>query len=265
VIELTADQIDRLSLAPAAVTDAAAIVEHVRTHAAAILPGIGPTEEDARAATRSIFADRILALPEAAAVYEGGEGDAKPFGPEVPLPLHTDGFAYGAQAPDHFLLSCVRDGDTGGESVMIDAYALLDVLRVADPELHDFVTTVDVDQTEPGMRPFVAPLVLALPTGRVAVRTPAFCAVAPDSADPDRDQQMIDRWFAALEAVRSQAHRFRMSPGDLICIDNYRVLHSRDAYTGPRKLWRVWVWTDLGNGVPSGILHSDARYASLPT
>ena len=230
---------------------------------AAIVSGVGPSEEDARSVTRTIFGSMVLALPEAAAVFEGGEKDTHPYGSDQPLPLHSDGFAYGLLAPDYFLLSCVRDGDTGGESVLVDGYAMLNALSELDPELHHFALNVAIDQTEPGMHPCIAPLVSTSSAGRMAIRTPIYCEPSPESTNPDGERALIARWFETLERFRQSATRFRMNVGDLICIDNYRFLHSRNAYTGPRKLWRVWVWTTSGNGVPEGLLHSDARYAGI--
>jgi gamma-butyrobetaine dioxygenase len=155
------------------------------------------------------------------------------------------------------LLSCVRDGDSGGDSVAVDAYAMLAEIAESDPELYLFATTIAVDQSEPGMFEFIAPLVIGTDAGRLAVRTPVFCEPDPNSTDTSFDRAMIQRWFVTLDGFRRSASRFRMQPGDLLCVDNYRILHSRDPYTGPRKLWRVWVWTTAGNGVP------DTRNISL--
>jgi hypothetical protein len=47
-----------------------------------------------------------------------------------------------------------------------------------------------------------------------------------------------------------------------VCVDNYRVSHSRDAYTDlDRLFWRVWAWSDEALAVPDGRLASDTRYA----
>ena len=251
------------SIVPERSADPAVVAELVARYGGAILTGWGPSSDDAQAAAHAVFGASVLAVPEPARVYEGGEGDRKPFGSHEPLPLHTDGFAYGSQACDHFLLSCVIDGDTGGESVLVDGYQMVDQLATVDPELHRFVTEVDIDQTEPDMRPFVAPLVHHRQTGRRVVRRPGFILPAPGSTDPEGDRVLMSRWAAATEAQRVVARRFRLAPGEIACIDNDRVLHSRDAFTGERLMWRVWVWTTAGNGTPTGVLHSDARYATV--
>jgi gamma-butyrobetaine dioxygenase len=251
------------SVVPARTDDPATARALVRSDGAAILTGWGTTADEARAAALAVFGADVLAVPEPARVYEGGEGDRRPFGSHEPLPLHTDGFAYGGLACDHFLLTCVIDGETGGESVLVDGYALVDALATEEPELHEFVTGVDIDQTEPDMRPFVAPLVHQRTNGRRVVRRPGFVLPAPTSTDPEHDRAMMRRWSEVTEQQRHVARRFRLAPGEVACVDNDRMLHSRDAFTGERLLYRVWIWTVEGDGTPDGMLHSDARYATV--
>ena len=63
-------------------------------------------------------------------------------------------------------------------------------------------------------------------------------------------------------ASRAVTARFRVGPGEAVCVDNFRVSHSRDAYTDlDRLFWRVWAWTDEALAVPEGRLASDTRYA----
>ncbi|MCU1392391.1 MAG: hypothetical protein JWM34_819 [Ilumatobacteraceae bacterium] len=250
------------SIVPQQSDDPTEVAALVARDGAAILTGWGTSGDDAQAAAHAIFGSSVLAVPEPARVHEGGEGDRKPFGPDVALPLHTDGFAYGAHACDHFLLSCAIDGDTGGESVLVDGYRMIDELAGTDPELHHFVTEVAIDQTEPDMRPFVASLVHQRGSGRRVVRRPGFILPAPDSTDPEHDRAMMRRWSEVTEAHRVSATRFRLAPGEVVCVDNDRTLHSRDPFTGERLMWRVWIWTKASDGTPSGMLHSDARYAT---
>lgn len=249
------------SIVPIRSSDPHEVRVAVRRDGAAVLTGWGTTADDARAAALAVFGDDVLAVPDPARVFEGGEGDERPFGPSEPLPLHTDGFAYGALACDHLLLVCVVDGATGGESVLVDGARLVDALADVDPELHSFATAVPVDQGEPGMHPFVCPLVSQRTNGRLVVRRPGWITADPASVDPEGDAALLQRWADVTEAQRVAAQRFRLAPGDVVVVDNDRVLHSRDAYTGDRLLWRVWIWTTDADGLPPGVLHSDSRYA----
>lgn len=252
------------SIIPERSADPAEVRALVRRDGAAILTGVGPSAEDARAAVAAVFGASVLALPEAASVREGGEKDPKPYGTHDPLPLHTDGFAYGDLAPDHFALACVRPGDAGGESVLVDSYKLLDAV---DESLRAFLTTTLVDHSEPGMAaaPTLSPLALRTASGRLAVRKVPFVRPAAGDPYPATTQAALDRWRRAVAQQDETVRRFTLQAGELAVIDNYRVMHGREPFEGERMMWRVWVWTDEGNGVPEGALHSDTRYAATGT
>jgi gamma-butyrobetaine dioxygenase len=46
---------------------------------------------------------------------------------------------------DFLLMLCSGPAPEGGDSVLVDGYALLDALRTGLPELHAFLTGTDVD------------------------------------------------------------------------------------------------------------------------
>ncbi len=58
------------------------------------------------------------------------------------------------------------------------------------------------------------------------------------------------------------AARVKLGKGEAVVVDNYRVLHSREAFggNGERRLWRVWTWTTNSDGRPNG----DAAPVSTP-
>lgn len=63
----------------------------------------------------------------------------------------------------------------------------------------------------------------------------------------------VDQAIAAEEAV---ATRFTLKTGEALIVDNFRMLHSREAFPGSenkRRMWRVWSWTDAAFGLPPQI------------
>ena len=72
--------------------------------------------------------------------------------------------------------------------------------------------------------------------------------------------------MCVLACVRRQeaeaAARIKLGKGEAVVVDNYRVLHSREAFggDGERRLWRVWTWTTNSDGRPDG----DAAPVSTP-
>ena len=249
----------------------AASIEHAHSllaaHGAVIVQGIGPEAEDARALARALFTDQVVALPPAARVFDGGEQDNKAPGVDhtTRLAAHTDGFGYGDLYPDYLLLDCVRASGAGGESFLIDGYAVLDALA-SDTELSwvvDALAAVAVDQTEEGMQPSISPIVQHTAAGRKMVRKTLDQRAAPHSTDPDRDNMMVKIWCDAAEQAVATAPKFKLEPGQAVVVDNYRMLHGRLAYTDlDRLMWRVWIWTQRSkSGAPDMQLHSDTRYA----
>lgn len=109
----------------------------------------------------------------------------------------------------------------------------------------------------------LSPIVMDNGRGRTMVRKTLEQKPAPDSTDPQRDARMISIWNDTIDAAVEEAPRFKLHPGQTLVVDNYRLLHGRDAYQDlQRMLWRVWVWTDSALGVPDLPLASDTRHAS---
>ncbi len=233
---------------------------------AVIFEGCGADAAAARALADAVFADELLAVPAAARVFDGGERDNK--GPGIdhttPLPAHTDGFGYGDFYPDYFLLTCVQSCAAGGESFLVDGYAILRSLA-ANPATAWAVDELDkiaVDHTETGMQPAVGPILQFTPKGRRMVRKTMQQTVLAQAAA--RAQQMVDIWRDTVEAAAADAPRFKLQPGQAVVVDNYRMLHGRDAYRDLQRLmWRVWIWTTASKaGAPPLPLHSDTRFAA---
>ncbi len=246
---------------------------HARTlierDGAVILSRAGLTEADARAVGFSVFNRSLLAVPSGVKVSDAGDKQRRPAGQthRTRSPCHTSGYSYGEHYPDFVVLLCQWQSPVGGESILVDGLALLDQMS-SDPlgsGLLERLRTTPVDQTDPGMRPLVRPIVAATDRGRLALVTANAQHVRPhgDSARPDADQEMIDQWRSIIDKAADQIPKVKVNNGEALIIDNYRVLHGREPYEDTRRLmWRVWLWTDdAAHGTPVGPLHSDSRHA----
>ena len=250
---------------PPRTDDPASVLALLDRVGAVVLMGAGTDESAAAGIARRTLGDRLVAAARPIAVTDGGGRDRRltEDAARRMLPLHTDGFAYGASAPDVFFLVCTTPSAGDGMSFLVDQLALLDALAACDapgPGLVDFVRHHVVDQTEPGAHPALGPIALPLPNGRAAVRRSIAVRPADDDPDPARTARLLTLWQGLLDAVAALVPRFRLEAGDAIAIDNTRVAHGRDAYTADdRLLWRCWAWTDRAGGVPDGELWSDTR------
>ncbi len=223
------------------------------------------------------------------------------------LQPHSDGYMWGDCFPDLVILICEEpaDGD-GGANYLIDGYAILNRLT---EETRKLLSNELVDQTERGENSFtigaesIAPVFRYLePKGwRKAVDQPYLCwrrMVTKDAAEakttarklgmpmpytslwtpmkdtPDSKSEAIKAALLqvnqAIEAEEDVTPRFALKKGEALIVDNFRMLHAREAFHGSenkRRMWRVWSWTNAafalppeikssGEGVPSSILRS---------
>jgi gamma-butyrobetaine dioxygenase len=204
-------------------------------------------------------------LVDAAATALGGRlrelfGIRPQGGPDAPvLGLHNDGATvvvdvHGRSVrlrdpdEDWLFMLCGRAADTGGDSVLVDGYALVEALRTApEPELrevHDFLVGADVDffgTLQPVPRgvpatPLVRRLVEYTRAGRRVVRASDYAAPVPREPRGAEHTALLERYADVLATAMEVAPRFRLDAGELFVLDNYRFLHGRDGYTGERTL-----------------------------
>ena len=155
------------------------------------------------------------------------------------LAPHTDG-TYMHHAPGLQMFCCTERDGTGGESVIVDGFALAETLRADYPQDFQVLTTVSVPghYIEPGVE---------LRTSRPAIQLDANGHVVQISmnnydrspmylpADEMRDFYRAYGRLHELANDRSRWHSIRLEAGDVLINDNWRVLHGREAYAGGRR------------------------------
>lgn len=163
-------------------------------------------------------------------------------GADEDLWLHNDGYAVGDQAPDQLFLLCQQPAQQGGANVLIDTAVLLEEIAAQDSELHHFLLTEPIDQSEPAFDVVHAPVVRTLPSGRVQVRRNPY--QAPLLGSPEWHAEMLQRWESRCVEAAASAPGATLRAGELACFDNYRVLHGRRPYVGDeRTAHSIWAWT----------------------
>jgi gamma-butyrobetaine dioxygenase len=240
--------------------------------------GIVPARAQAGAARAVLERDGAVIIPDsgddpeelvvAAARLLGGRlrevfGIRAQHGVDAPrLGIHSDGAnvvvdVHGQRVrlrdpdEDYLLMLCTQPARDGGDSVLLDGYALVEALRTARPELHAFLTGCDVDYfgswVDPARgvphTPLVRRMVEHTRGGRRAVRASDYAAPVPREPRWDEHLAFLEEYADVLATAQDCAAAFRMDAGDLLVLDNYRYLHGRDAYRGERKLHVLTVRT----------------------
>lgn len=210
---------------------------------AAILTGWPVEQESAVRAAAEVLGTRLRWLE---AVCERTTDSGEELG------LHTDGANVVVDVHDrhvrvrdpdvdYVLVLCDTPAEAGGESMVADGYRLAERLRAAEPELHGFLTTVDVDftsavgRTDVRATPRVARMVEWTRGGRMVVRAAAHAQPQPREPRWDEHEQLIGAYAQVLATLTEHAPRDRLAPGEILMLDNYRCPHGVSAHEGNRR------------------------------
>lgn len=153
---------------------------------------------------------------------------------------HTDG-TYSHDAPGCQLLHCLEFRGAGGESTMVDGFAVARRLEAEAPESFEVLSSVTVPGQYLGDG---AHLMSARPvfrhdhTGRLVQVSFNNYDRAPfllDEADMVAFYDAV-RAFDEIANEPSMQWRHVLAPGEAMLFDNWRVLHGRAAYEGVRRM-----------------------------
>ena len=158
------------------------------------------------------------------------------------LPLHTDLAGY-AWPPSGQFLHMLCNEATGGDSIVVDGFSVLDDLRQDLPDAFAVLAEVEVahrlhspDRETYGSAPLIR---LGLDGAVVGVR------FSNQTLEPlPLDEPRISEWYDAYSELTTRLHddryavRFRLDAGDAYLVHSHRVLHARTAFdaAGARHL-----------------------------
>lgn len=76
--------------------------------------------------------------------------------------------------------------------------------------------------------------------------------LGPDELD---HLPFVEAWGRSVAEARNTGPRFRLQAGEMVCIDNYRMLHGREAFVDEsRMVVSIWGWTHEAVAIPDAIL-----------
>jgi gamma-butyrobetaine dioxygenase len=150
-------------------------------------------------------------------------------------------------------LHCLVFEATGGDTILVDGFACAAELARTDPASYDLLVTTplpwryrDGAGTDVSYR---GPMIRLDPSGSVREVRYSNALLAPLDVPPDRTLDTYRAVRAFVGIVRSGRFeiRARLQPGDVVCFDNYRILHGRtefDPNSGHRHLQGCYIDRD---------------------
>ena len=165
----------------------------------------------------------------------------------LPLLLHTDDSSFDP-APTHLLLHCLIADTEGGETVLADGFKLATDLREQEPEKFKLLSQNLLSfkyKDEDKDFAIESPVISLNERGEVKAMRYSNHITQPFNMAFDKMEAYYEayRTFAEMRSASTYQIKFRLKPGDFYIVDNYRVLHGRDAFskTGNRILQGCYV------------------------
>lgn len=180
------------------------------------------------------------------------------------LQAHTDN-PYRDPVPTLQLLACLENSAEGGDSLVVDGFRAATVLREESPEHFDLLSGHCARfeyAGSAGVRLHARrPMIELNPDGElIAVRFNNRSAAPFVDIPYDRMAAYYAayRHFAAIIERDELAVGFRLDPGTLFIVDNTRVLHGRNAFSGSGSRWLQGCYADR-DGLLSTLAALEAR------
>jgi gamma-butyrobetaine dioxygenase len=149
---------------------------------------------------------------------------------------HTDN-PYREPPPTLQILHCISSSATGGESTLVDGFAVAEALRADAPKRFDLLTRHPVRF---GFRDAVTELESEAPVIELDLRDGVRAIrYSPRAVRPfELPEVVVEPYYDAYRAFGRMLGSsefqigFKLDPGDLFIVDNRRVLHGRAGYSG---------------------------------
>lgn len=150
------------------------------------------------------------------------------------LTAHTDN-PYRRNVPGIQFLHCLENSASGGESIVVDGYALSEALKQENPDLHHVASTLPISfryESADVVDRYDAPMLTLRRDGTLAQIRLSTRLDFP----PAVDAETLDLFYRARRRLSQLATdaayelTFRLRPGDCLMMDNHRTLHGRAAF-----------------------------------
>lgn len=169
---------------------------------------------------------------------------------DAAIGLHSDQ-PFLERPPRYQLLQCVRAADEGGENEIADARAAAEHLAAIDADAYETLIRTPIvfhRRQRAFERTHTAPIIESTPEGfRVRL---SYFTTAPLRLPFERVEGYYRAYGRFARLVRARSVRVALGPGDFLLYDNWRMLHARTAFRGPR--WARGVYFDTPPPEPTG-------------
>ncbi|XP_047135498.1 trimethyllysine dioxygenase, mitochondrial isoform X1 [Hydra vulgaris] len=168
----------------------------------------------------------------------------------VALPCHTDG-TYFLDSPGLQMFHCHEHTGTGGETVLVDGIGAAEKLKLTNPDAVEYLAKTWIPATyyeKDRCSKALGPIIKINPYSKeiYQVRINDGDRDVLNCLSFDEIEKFYNHYIAFLDIIYSKEQEFRLklTPGNLLIVNNWRVLHGRTSFTGKRSLSGCYINMD---------------------
>jgi len=184
------------------------------------------------------------------------------------LQAHTDN-PYRDPVPTLQILYCLENSADGGENTVVDGFGVAERLKEEAPDefqiLCDYSARFEFKGDDDVHLSAIKPMIELSPEGQIVAIRFNNRSCAP-LVDVPYDQMSLYykayRHFSDIVNDPSMAVNFKLSPGECFIVDNCRVLHARNAFSGAGTRWLQGCYADM-DGLLSTLSVIENKYGSM--
>ena len=156
-----------------------------------------------------------------------------------PQPLHTDG-SYISNYPNSTLMCCVSNSAIGGETTFLNVKELVQILKMKNPELLEFLLTTKVLHERSGDRKNKK--ILEFKNGKYNINFNYYCISKKNSKKIFENVNFFFNLLNNSKEIKETTMAIKLNVGDAIFWKDSEVLHGRNGFyptkTSDRFLWK---------------------------
>ncbi|KAM9324139.1 trimethyllysine dioxygenase, mitochondrial [Gastrophryne carolinensis] len=173
---------------------------------------------------------------------------------KLALDRHTD-TTYFQEPCGMQLFHCLRHEGTGGRTLLVDGFYAAEQVREHHPDDFDLLSTVPLKHeyienvgTSHNHMVGIGPVLNVYPWNKelYMMRYNNYDRAVINTVPYD----LVRRWYAAHRLLTNELRRpenelwVKLKPGKVLFVDNWRVLHGRESFTGYRQLCGCYLTRD---------------------
>lgn len=161
-------------------------------------------------------------------------------------PLHTDG-SYNPKFPNASIMCCISNTAIGGETIFLELKKLVEILKMDEPELLDFLFNNEILHERSGY--INKKKILYVENKNYKVNFNYYCISKKNS---EKSLKFIEKFFNFLNTsikIRKNIKYLKLESGEAVLWKDSEILHGRNSFT-PKKnsdrfLWKAAI--NIGN------------------